>query len=74
MEVQAVGCAKNFQFSRRAICVWHLLRFVPMMNGVAVGPRSCNIDLPVKVHSMVTQLEIFYLQHYGIVMKILLQG
>jgi hypothetical protein len=74
MADQVGDCAKNFQSFRPVIYVWHLPRYVPMMNGVAVGPRSCSTDLPAKVHSMGTQSEIFYSQLSGIAMKIQSQG
>jgi hypothetical protein len=66
--------AKNFRFFHLVIYAWHLLRYAPMMNGAAVGPRSCNTDLLAKDHLMVMQLEISYLPPFGIAMKIQLPG
>jgi hypothetical protein len=69
-----VVCAKNFRFFHPVIYGWHLLRYALTMNGAAVGPKSCNTDLLAKDHSMVMQLEIFYLPPFGIAMKIQLPG
>jgi hypothetical protein len=60
MVVRVVACGQNFQYFHPVIYAWHWLRSVPMMNGDAVGHKSCNIALRVMETLMAMPLETYY--------------